>query len=358
MQAKELLKKINNDSVYRQSRSTIAFLITEKCPVGCRHCIIESENVFGRYVLDDSWPDWIRSVSESGVIKDISLTGGEPFAVYETLLNMTAIVRNNGMLPHVTTSAYWAKTEHTTEKAIKELSSAGLAGLGVSVDQFHQEKVNIQNVIRAIRISKRYGLRVGVSYRYHGKSLRAEEAVAQLTNIIGDTLKELDTINIGLIQRSGRAARELDFARVGTEEPKSLKLCTAIGPMILPDGTVTCCCGAPLPPTSPLIIGNLNQESFSEIYRRFEEHPLLPFLKVMGLTEMVDLLRTNGLVKEITGYDAPEEFCSLCQQMFSNDKYVKFFTYKFSEPSVRRELGVKMFLLHGDTKLILQEEMK
>ena len=339
---------------YSSSYSTVGFIMTTNCPVGCRHCI--TGKVSCPEPSPDSYRRWIQSVSESCVIRKVCLTGGEPFFVYNTLMDVVEVIRKHGMRPSVMTSAYWARSDVATEKLLTPLVHAGLDGLGVSVDEFHQEKVPLQNVLRAIRTAKRLGLWVGVAFRYYGRDESAKEAACELRDILGEVFEDVDIVSVGPIQKEGQASQQVEFTQQHLEKQGKIINCGPFSPTIWPDGTVSSCCGPRLSERNPLVIGNLNYEPFTEIYQRFREHPIIPFLEVLGLTKMVEELNDNGLGGNLKDFVAPEETCSLCQKMLTNVTYIDFFVKKFRDPAFRRQLGVRRFLLYGNPWPLLSTE--
>jgi len=352
------LKK-GTHSTMPSRRSTVGLLITARCPVGCSHCILQAGGLHWGEPTPASYRRWVRSIAESGVIRNIGLTGGEPFAVYDTLLDIVPLIRSYGLHPNVLTSAYWATSDAQTEKLLRPLAQAGLEGLGISVDEFHQAKVPIQNVLRALRTAKRLGLWVGVAFCYFDQgrdpATEAEAARAELRDVLGEeAFAQVDVINLNPIQKAGRAQQGVEFPTPSSKvQRKSTRVCTALTPSIWPDGSFACCCGPRLSKTSPLVLGNLNHDPFAELYQRYRKHPILPFLHVWGLTKMVEELRANGLGEDLEGYDAPHEICRLCQKMLINERYAAFFVERFEEPVLRRQLGVERFLLYGDPEPLL-----
>lgn len=337
-------------------RSTVAWLITAECAVGCSHCILQAAGIPWKTPSYDSCKCWIEGVAESGVIQNVGITGGEPFAVYDRLLDIVSLIRSHDMHPNVLTSAHWADSDAGTEKLLRPLAQAGLEGVGVSVDEFHQSRIPIGNVRRAMRAAKRLGLWVGAAFCYFDEGrdpvTEAEEARRALREMLGpEAYEELDIINLNPVQRAGRARRDVEFPQRSV--PAQRHICSALTPSIWPDGSIHCCCGPRLSRTSPLVLGNLNHDTFQEIYRRYKEHPILPFLHIQGLAAMVEELHEHGLGEGLDGLDAPQDMCRLCQKLLADERNVTFFMKRFGDPDVRRQLGVQQFLLHGDPELLL-----
>ena len=337
---------------YAAMRTEISLVLTEQCPVGCRHCLSSCSVQGPDLPALETHLAWIAKVSQVDRCESIAITGGEPFLYFQRLLQIVDGCRTRGLGATVVTSAYWASSNEITADKLKRLADAGLTGMTVSTDEYHQERVPLANVSRVLNGARENGIspKVAVTYLPRGRS--PEQVKGELRDKLGQCTLEGVQIEAGGIVKLGRA-HELEFP--GTLEAGQTKLvCNALGPVIQPDGTVASCCRAPLSSTSPLIIGDLNDEDFQPIYERFSRHPVIPFIQTWGLLEMLDRLIDEGFGRELEGYrDArEEEICELCQMILLEPAHVSFFTELYHDPEVRGRLGILLFLLYGDPALL------
>lgn len=342
---------------YQAGRVEIGLILTKRCPVGCRHCI--SDCVMDAAPLPDitAIDGWIQDIAATGTYKVINLTGGDPFIEFDKLVHVTESISRSGILPTVLTSGYWATNDKATYQKIERLVKAGLYSIAVSVDQFHQEKIPIQKVKRVLVAAVKLGIRSGICLSYFEYGDNAARAEQKLKNDIGIDLFNRVDITKGSIARAGRATQlDFPFFPQTADEPPSY-ICNALGMTILENGNVAACCGSELPEDSPLLLGNLNKEPFENIKRRFEQHPLIPFIELFGLIYMESELRLsgNGGNYEKFPYIPPENVCDFCHSIVQVDANVKFFAEKFSDPHIRRRLGVRNLFMYGDTRLLVLE---
>jgi hypothetical protein len=222
----------------------------------------------------------------------------------------------------------------------------------VSTDQYHQEYIPLANVARVLHAAKEGGISPTISLTYLTRGRSAAQVKSTLQRELGQHTLDDVQIKTGGIVKLGRA-RELEFPGIRLTQQHKL-VCNAVGPIIQPDGTVASCCRAPLPDTSPLIVGDLNVEGFEQVYQRFLEHPVIPFIQTWGLIEMLERLIDQGLADELSDYRnaAEEQICELCQAILSVEAHFLFFTKLFHNPEERRRLGILTFLLYGDTSLL------
>ncbi len=338
---------------YAAGRTDVGLAVTEQCPVGCRHCLSSSSTM---QVPDMPAPEthlnWIAKVSRVDRCTAITITGGEPFLYFQRLLQVVDGCRTRGLSANVFTSAYWATSDEIAADKLKQLAHAGLTGITVSADEYHQERVPQANVARVLNAARECGLSPKVALTYVPRGRSATQVKRDLRRELGQRTLDGVEIEAGGIVKLGRA-REMVFpGNRPAEQPKLV--CNALGPVIQLDGTVASCCRAPLPSTSSLIIGDLNAEDFQTIYQRFLSHPIIPFIQTWGLLEMLERLIDEGLATGLEGYrDArEEEVCELCQALLSEPAHVSFFAEQFHVPEVRKRLGMLTFVLYGDPALL------
>lgn len=337
---------------YAAMRTDVGLVMTEQCPVGCRHCLASCTMQVSDLPALETHLAWIAQVSRVGRCKSISITGGEPFVYFQRLLQVVDGCRSQGLRATVFTSAYWATSDEIAAHRLQQLADAGLTGITVSSDEYHQESIPLANVARVLYASKECGISPRVSLTYAPRGRSAALVKRDLRRELGQRTLDGVHIEAGGIVKAGRACDLVFPGTLPAEQPRLV--CNALGPVIQRDGTVASCCRAPLPMSSPLIIGDLNAEDFSSIYERFLSHPIIPFIQTWGLVEMLERLIDEGLASELTGYrDAKEEeICELCQALLSEPAHVSFFAELFHDPEVRDRLGILTFVLYGDPALL------
>jgi pyruvate-formate lyase-activating enzyme len=338
---------------YAAARTDVGLAMTEQCPVGCRHCLSSSRTM---QVPDmpalETHLAWIEQVSHVDRCTSISITGGEPFLHFQRLLQVVDGCRSHGLRATVFTSGYWATSDEIAAEKLNQLSHAGLTYITVSTDEYHQERVPLANVARVLNAAKGCGISRKVALTYLPRGRGAAQVKRDLLRELGQGTLNGVQIEVGGIVKVGRA-HELVFP--GRQQGGQSKLvCNALGPVIQLDGTVASCCRAPLPYTSPLIMGDLNAEDFQSIYQRFLSHPVIPFIQTWGLLEMLERLIDEGLATGLESYsDArEEEICELCQAILSEPAHVLFFADQYHVPEVRKRLGILTLILYGDPALL------
>jgi MoaA/NifB/PqqE/SkfB family radical SAM enzyme len=333
-------------------RSEVGLVMTEQCPVGCRHCLSPHTTEVPDLPTLEAHLTWMAKVARVDRVKSLSITGGEPFLYFRRLLELVDGCRTLGLRTMVITSAYWATSGEVAGDKLTQLAHAGLTSITVSTDEYHQEYVPLANVSRVLKAARECGLSPKVALTYLPRGRSVEQVQGDLRDRLGQRVLDGVEIKAGGIVQLGRAY-DLEFP--GTRQAERTKLvCNALGPAIRPDGTVESCCRAPLPRTSPLILGNLNAEDFRPMYQRFLDHPIIPFIQTWGLLEMLERLVDEGLAIGLDGYRnaREEEICDLCRAILSEPAHVSFFAEMFHDPEVRKRIGILAFVLYGDSALL------
>ena len=333
-------------------RTEISLVLTEQCPVGCRHCLSSCSVQGPDLPALETHLAWIAKVSRVDRCESVAITGGEPFLYFQRLLQVVGGCRSLGLGATVVTSGYWATSNEIAADRLGQLAHAGLTGITVSTDEYHQERVPLDNITTVLCAAKEHGIRPKVALTYLPRGCSAAEVERDLLDKLGQRILDGVQIETGGIVKLGRAY-QLEFP--GTRQPEQPRLvCNALGPVIRPDGVVESCCRAPLSRTSPLIIGDLNAEEFQPIYERFLKHPIIPFIQAWGLLEMLERLIDEGLAAGLESYrDArEEEICELCQKILSEPARVSFFAELYHDPEARGRLGILLFLLYGDAAML------
>jgi hypothetical protein len=337
---------------YAAMRSDIGLVMTEQCPVGCRHCLASCTMEASDLPPLATHLAWVAQVARVDRCKALTITGGEPFVYYQRLLEIVHGCRAHGLRASVFTSAYWATRDEIADLKLQQLAEAGLTGITVSSDEYHQERIPLTNVVRVLRASQDRGIapKISLTCAPHGPG--GDQLESDLRRRLGRHALDGVEIEAGGIVKAGRACELAFFASQPAERSKLV--CNALGPVIGGDGTVAACCRAPLPGDSPLILGDLDTEEFESIYRRFLEHPIIPFIQTWGLIEMLERLLDEGLASGLVDYrDATEEqICELCQAILADQAHVSFFTDLLHDPEVRGRLGILTFVLYGDPALL------
>ena len=301
--------------------SNVGLMLTYKCTVACPHCIVEAgPHRTEEMRLDEalSWIDQARSYRD-GHIAALVLTGGEPFYNLDLLTRISAHARALGLVISVVTNAYWASSPDTALRTLSQVPA--VQAISFSTDVYHQQAIPFQyvkNAVEAARALRRvYNVAVCTgntddpAYRQTMEELKA--------------MGEADNVRLAITLPVGRAQQHLRDLNYRTAPEPAVGACpVASSPVIFPNGNLVACIGPllTLPPTHPLFLGNLRQESLSSILDRAELNPILHTIRAWGPSRLIALLRKNGYGALLPQEYIGDAICDPCFKLLSDPRIV------------------------------------
>lgn len=124
-------------------------MLTYRCNAACRFCYYHcSPDAGGLMPTEMAMEAWAALRRLAGDGAGVHLTGGEPFLVFERLLEICEQAQRRGWggADYVETNAGWVSDEAEARHRIRALDAAGLGRLKISWDVFHEEFVPVEKV--------------------------------------------------------------------------------------------------------------------------------------------------------------------------------------------------------------------
>ena len=310
--------------------AVVGILYTRTCPLNCRHCIISSSPK----ETEKMRPETARALIEQvGDFTDtVCFTGGEPMLYYNELLPLIQQARALGLKVTMVTGCGWvspAKAEIARER-IEGLKEAGLSALCVSWDVYHEEYSPAEKALIVIEHAQQIGLPVTVRgvISADGAKPAIEEKLVQ----INVTYEKVDVIRLG--HASTLPEHHFKFS----DQVERGGCSTVLSPTVEPDGNVYACCGPSRSSKagSPLVLGNVNTESLTEILARGTVDPVLEAIYRVGPYGLYHLLKDDPRFlaalprrKQYTG------ICELCLDVCDTPAVVTQLRERLSQPDAQ-----------------------
>lgn len=301
--------------------SNIGFMLTYKCTIACPHCIVEAGPHRKEEMQLERALAWIEQASyyRDGHVKGIALTGGEPFYNLENLGRISEFGEALGLIVSVVTNAFWASSRDAALSVLSKVPAIQM--ISISTDVYHQTSIPFDYIKNALWAARELGRLYNIAICTENEEDPQYRKILEELEAIG----EADRIRVSITFPVGRAQKKAHQFKYRTVPEPTVSACSmASSPVIFPDGKVVACIGPllTLPPTHPLFLGNLQQESLSEILDRAELNPILHTVRVWGPHRLVSLLRQHG-------FDAllPKEYvcnciCDTCYKLSSDPRVV------------------------------------
>ena len=128
-------------------------LFTYRCTIACKHCLFNcSPWQPDVYVSLEDGVEFLRQLRATDRV--IHIAGGEAMIYYPQMLAICRIANEEGCAAHFfETNASWCTDDDVTRKRYEELKQAGLLGVYISADPYHQAFVSPQSRLRAYKLA-------------------------------------------------------------------------------------------------------------------------------------------------------------------------------------------------------------
>jgi organic radical activating enzyme len=290
-----------------RGRSVLLF-ITDRCPVGCAHCSVDSRAdspSISDFDLFEQIVDAICARPEIGVV---GISGGEPFVERRGLLLASRRVAESGKDLVLYTSGVWAKSDVAPAWIQEVIGFASCAFL--STDAFHADQISDEQFVRAARTISRAGVPIVVQVLDDGSMI--ERARALLVAAFGASWPEHAEVNLipPLPYGRGKTVFLRGAGRLGHE----FRPCTvAAAPVIRYDGRIAGCCNENvIMGGGPAILRRScgSREEMDAAIEHFGSDPFLGAIGGVGPAGLTEHPRFRDLAEERFS-----SICDLCWKM-------------------------------------------
>ncbi|KRG48747.1 radical SAM/SPASM domain-containing protein [Stenotrophomonas beteli] len=299
------------------SPRTITMITTYGCTAECRQCCFESSpRVKGRLSLEAmtqaisdakrSFPSLLMAV----------FSGGEATMLKADLTAAIAHATQEGLSTRIVSNGSWGKTLAGARRKIAELAGAGLRELNLSTGKDHQEWVSAKSIMHCAVAAAEHGLfcLITIEADVEGSPhFRAVVEQKEVQALVRDR-------RIVIQSNSWMPFQENSDVRVGTVAKQALrKGCDQIfdNIVVTPYGEVSACCGLALEHIPEMKLGNVQNASASEIYRRQTGDFLKYWIHVDGPYRIVEQLlpgdTVGNLLKDVV------HICQACVILHKNE---------------------------------------
>jgi len=298
----------------------LSISLTDICPVECNHCLIDCSPKNKAVIDFELVKKLLKQTSLELPIESVGLTGGEPFFVYEYLLQIMGHIHQNYHYDvGVISNAYWATNFDESQEKLTKLKLLGLKEIVISTDQYHQKYIPVENIFNVIKAAKKLDVRITLRHVYTNDSSTEDWIKNFYTNDLSsedfqiiNSIDDWKNKNKIFVEKQpcfliGRAKEKIPRSNLPLkkmcENEKDINSACLTALKIIHmyiNGDIAFCCGA--------FQTNSKKALYSPVYNS---------LSTKGFSEIVEFLRSNG-------HKLPEEFssmCHLCHMIFTNQEY-------------------------------------
>lgn len=225
------------DRIRCESGRSLLLFITDRCPVGCAHCSVDSRKDSAKISDFGLFEEIVAWVADQPRFEVVGISGGEPFVERRGLELASRAFADAGKRTVVFTSGTWARQKHAPRWIQNVL--AHCASVYLSTDSFHAKGVSDANFVNAARAVTAAGCWLIVQGLNDAESPDRIEGLLRLA--LGDRWSTEAEINLVKPLSNGRG--NAVFQAQTTVPGHALGTCSLVrNPMIRYDGRVSACC--------------------------------------------------------------------------------------------------------------------
>lgn len=290
------------DEIRRTPGASTLLFITDRCPVECAHCSVDSRRdspMISDFAKFEAVLDWICGQPSFGVV---GVSGGEPFVERRGLQLAAKRITEAGKHLVVYTSGVWA-TRPTPPAWVSDVLGR-CSTVFLSTDGFHAERVPDDRYVNAARSAADAGAWIVVQVIEEPAMVVAAQAL--LTRALGTHYEDYAELHLIQALTSGRG--EQVFFRQAATPGRVLGACPSLAsPMVRYDGAATACCNESVIMGRGPVRLRRTSSSAKELDRAiegFRSDPLLVAIGGVGLGTLTSMPRFQDL--------AAQRFVSIC----------------------------------------------
>jgi organic radical activating enzyme len=224
-----------DDVRYTPGRSLLLFL-TDRCPVGCAHCSVDSRPTSPTIRDFSLFETIVDEICAAPRLELVGLSGGEPFVERRGLSLATERLALAGKDIVLYTSGIWAG--RTVPGWVRTVL-ARAACVFLSTDAFHANQIDDERFVRAAQAVRTAG--AGLVVQVLNEPSMVSHAELLLTHAFGSPWQGEAELNYIPPLPYGRG--EVIFHPVARHRGASFGPCSSLAaPVIRYDGTISACC--------------------------------------------------------------------------------------------------------------------
>jgi organic radical activating enzyme len=295
------------DRLRRANGRSVLLFLTDRCPVGCAHCSVDSRR--DSPTIDDFtiFRHLLDGIAGRPGVELVGISGGEPFVERRGLIEAVERLSNAGKILVLYTSGVWARSE--TPTWIRSVLSATDC-VFLSTDGYHAEMLPDDRFIRAAHAVRDADVSLIVQVIRLPKMVARAESLLQ--RAFGECWRDEAELSLTPPLPYGRGANV--FHRRSTTVAHEFGPCPALAaPVVRYDGRVTACCN------EQIITGHgparlradcADGDDIDAAFARWQRDPLISAIRTIGPGPLTEYPSFHELRSERFS-----SICDLCWRM-------------------------------------------
>jgi organic radical activating enzyme len=231
------LRAVDISALRTQAGKAAGLFITDRCPVGCAHCSVDSRKTSPTISDFALFEEMVSGLASQQMLEIVALTGGEPLIERRGIETAVRILKHAKKRLVLFTSGIWAKRSVASwiKGVLDQIDTVFL-----STDRYHEDKVNQDIFVTAAASIAESGCWIVVQTLDQERDI--QRARHLLTLALGSSYADHSEIVVSKPLPYGRG-EELFDQQKGQKIGQQFGACALLGsPLIRYDGRVTACC--------------------------------------------------------------------------------------------------------------------
>lgn len=284
----------------------LGLYLTYSCNLKCKHCS-QDGSVNRDSTMDSDLLERMLTQAASNGIRQVALSGGEPFLVPPLVELASEICMREHIECWVVTNGWWAKSESKCFEILAHLD--GISGISVSWDNWHAEFIDVERIRWIISACKKLGKRIEVGGCFIGS---ASENLKWMVDSIGEAVCGGVEVHNQPILWRGAVQKNFEKVDLPRHEPGRGGCRAANNPVVLPSGEVFACCGGSqdIGGDGFLYLGHAGFEPLAEIQKRGKANQIIKAIRHFG----PEILLEGGMETVLDDISARTAYkqCDIC----------------------------------------------
>ena len=294
-----------------------AFALTDKCSAACDICCFSCSPAKNNVLDKEVIKNYIDQVAElnSDHDKSISFTVGEALLFYDMVLDCVSYAKKRGLNTGIVSNGFWGKNLNDASNILKELHSAGLSSLALSVDIHHQRYVPIEyikNILKVIR-------NLNIKFEIRMLVLKGDDSFKKSISGLRPDIYGFN-IHVTPFFPVGNAAKMFPADKFIKKYKSETATCPFEGSLVaMFNGNMLMCCSQFTYKIPMLKIGTFGKTSVKEAIDNISNNDFIYVMFRNGLGWYAKLAKKLNFHVE----DYYCAACHLCYELFSNEEFIK-----------------------------------
>ena len=297
--------------------NTVAILTTNQCTAKCDICCFNCSPTKKEKMPLDLQRKIIVEAAKLPNIDTVGFSGGEPFLVFDEIIEMSSLAKKYGLRVICTSNGFWGTSEARALELLSKFKANGLVKLSLSCDLHHAQYVDVKKIKNILKACYKINLPVDI-----GSVIT--KSTADLSTVFSELKEEM--INVPHYTAAclpvGSAEKEISENEY-FHDPYIFERCNVCYETtyyaVFPNGDVYPCCsqaGA----TPPLKLGNVNEISMKEVEQNYNANIHIRIMKKYGINWYLE--KANNLEYNTFFEKEFVNKCHLCREIFSDAKFM------------------------------------